>query len=108
MCICFGSHSASLFMVNGDEFSEHAVSNPIMVQGNGGVGIAGSITSPRENSLCTQMIANVLGSSPGSLTAHDAKFVNRYSVCFFIGFPYVLSFLGIVSKNCPFHKLISL
>uniref|UniRef100_A0A8R1XRN3 Uncharacterized protein n=1 Tax=Onchocerca volvulus TaxID=6282 RepID=A0A8R1XRN3_ONCVO len=56
-------------------FPEHAVSNPIMVQGNGGVGIAGSIRS-RENSLCTQMIANVLGSSTGSLNAADAKFIN--------------------------------
>uniref|UniRef100_A0A1I8EJ20 PUM-HD domain-containing protein n=3 Tax=Wuchereria bancrofti TaxID=6293 RepID=A0A1I8EJ20_WUCBA len=54
--------------------SEHAVSNPIMVQGNTSVGIAGSIRS-RENSLCTQMIANVLGSSTGSLNA-DTKFVN--------------------------------
>ncbi|KHN86401.1 Maternal protein pumilio [Toxocara canis] len=56
--------------------SEHAVSNPIMVQGGGGMGVASSVLSPRENSLCTQMIANVLGSSPGSLTAHDAKFAN--------------------------------
>ncbi|VDO62855.1 unnamed protein product [Onchocerca flexuosa] len=56
--------------------SEHAVSNPIMVQGNGSVGIAGSIRS-RENSLCTQMIANVLGSSTGSLNAADAKFVSH-------------------------------
>ncbi|KAK6114291.1 hypothetical protein QQG55_55415 [Brugia pahangi] len=54
--------------------SEHAVSNPIMVQGNTNVGIAGSIRS-RENSLCTQMIANVLGSSTGSLNA-DTKFIN--------------------------------
>lgn len=60
--------------------SEHAVSNPIMVQGGGGMGIAGSVMSPRENSLCTQMIANVLGSSPGSLTAHDAKFANPAKV----------------------------
>lgn len=56
-------------------FLEHAVSNPIMVQGNAGVGIAGSIRS-RENSLCTQMIANVLGSSAGSLNAADTKFVS--------------------------------
>ncbi|VDN00881.1 unnamed protein product [Thelazia callipaeda] len=55
--------------------SEHAVSNPIMVQGTGGAGITGSVTSPRENSLCTQMIANVLGSSPGSL-ATDTKFAS--------------------------------
>ncbi|CAG9539816.1 unnamed protein product [Cercopithifilaria johnstoni] len=55
--------------------SEHAVSNPIMVQGNANVGIAESIRS-RENSLCTQMIANVLGSSTGSLNAADAKFIN--------------------------------
>lgn len=55
--------------------SEHAVSNPIMVEGNTGVGIGGFIRS-RENSLCTQMIANVLGSSPGSLSAADTKYVN--------------------------------
>ncbi|VDK52678.1 unnamed protein product [Anisakis simplex] len=56
--------------------SEHAVSNPIMVQGSGGMSVANSVLSPRENSLCTQMIANVLGSSPGSLNASDAKFAN--------------------------------
>ncbi|MFH4982427.1 hypothetical protein AB6A40_009136 [Gnathostoma spinigerum] len=57
--------------------SEHAISNPIMVQGggsNGGMGVAGSVLSPRENSLCNQIIANVLGSSPGSLSAQDGKY----------------------------------
>lgn len=58
-------------------FAEHAVSNPIMVQGGGGMNNAGSVTSPTENSLCTQIIANVLGSSPGSLTRRDpARYVS--------------------------------
>lgn len=56
--------------------SEHAVSNPIMVQGGGGVsgtvgGGGGSVVSPVDNSLCSQMIAKVLGSSPGSLQPRD-------------------------------------
>ncbi|VDN21873.1 unnamed protein product [Gongylonema pulchrum] len=49
-----------------------------MVQGNGDIGINGSVLSPRENSLCAQMIANVLESSPGSLSTRD-KFSTAYS-----------------------------
>ncbi|VDD91061.1 unnamed protein product [Enterobius vermicularis] len=66
---------SSQYPATWNNVSEHAVSNPIMVQGGGAMGVANSVLSPRDNSFCNQMVANVLqSSSPGSLSAQDARF----------------------------------
>lgn len=57
-----------------------------MVQGGGAMGVANSVLSPRDNSFCNQMVANVLqSSSPGSLSAQDARFV-RIKIGVFLNF----------------------
>uniref|UniRef100_A0A0N5AMI7 PUM-HD domain-containing protein n=1 Tax=Syphacia muris TaxID=451379 RepID=A0A0N5AMI7_9BILA len=66
---------SSQYQPTWNNISEHAVSNPIMVQGGGAMGVANSVLSPRENSFCNQMVANVLqSSSPGSLSVQDSRF----------------------------------
>lgn len=58
-------------------FPEHAVSNPIMVQGAGPQGsLMMSPKSVGEQSVVYhQMVENVLSSSPGSVNNRDLKFV---------------------------------
>jgi hypothetical protein len=57
---------------------EHAVSNPIMVQGRAPQ-YGAMMMSPRsmgdQSGILHQMVENVLSSSPGSLTVRDIKYV---------------------------------
>ncbi|VDN53269.1 unnamed protein product [Dracunculus medinensis] len=57
--------------------SEHAISNPISMEGTNA---SGPVISPPDASFCTRMVSNILESAPSSYSTRDNSIMSRYVV----------------------------